>query len=223
MSRDDGKRLVAVWDLPTRACHWLAVALIAAAYATVRLGWMDWHARVGDALLAVLLFRVAWGIFGGETARFSRFLTPPRLAARHLAHLFRREPDTELGHNPAGAWMVIALLALMLGQTLSGLYVGNDIADEGPLTEIVSAPLANLIEAAHDRFLWDALPAAIALHIAAILVHAAIKRQDLVRPMFTGRKRLPLGARPPAFASATRAATVLAGSLAAATAIIRFL
>ena len=142
---------------------------------------------------------------------------------RHLAHLFRREPDTEAGHNPAGAWMVVVLLALMLGQTLSGLYVANDIADEGPLTEIVSAPLANLIEAAHDRFLWSALLAAITLHLVAISVYGAVKRQNLVRPMFTGRKRLPISARAPALAGAARAAIVAAGSLAAAAAIIRFL
>lgn len=223
MGAEDGERLIAVWDLPIRVCHWLAVALVAAAYATERLNWMDWHVRAGYALLAVLLFRVAWGFVGGETARFARFLAPPRLAARHLAHLFRRERDTEVGHNPAGGWMVVALLALMLGQTLSGLYVSNDIADEGPLTEIVSAPLANAIEAAHDRFLWDALLAAIVLHIAAILVYAAIKRHDLVRPVVTGRKRLRIGIRPPALAGAMRAVIVLAGSLAATAAVIRFL
>lgn len=223
MSGNDDERLVAVWDLPTRLCHWLAAALIAAAYATAQLNWMDWHARAGYALLAVLLFRLAWGVFGGETARFSRFLAPPRLAVRHLAHLFRRERDTEVGHNPAGGWMVVVLLALMLGQTLSGLYVSNDIADEGPLTEIVSAPLASFIEAAHDSFLWDALLAAMALHIAAIVIYGAVKRQNLVRPMVTGRKRLAAATRRPALGGATRAAIVLAGSLAATTAIIRFL
>ena len=77
-------RLVVAWDLPTRLFHWLTVALVAAAYATWRLNWMDWHALAGDALLALLLFRVVWGFVGSETARFVRFVASPRAAAHHL-------------------------------------------------------------------------------------------------------------------------------------------
>ena len=124
---------------PTRLFHWLVVALVAAAYATSKLNWMDWHARAGEALLALVLFRLLWGFFGSETARFSSFLAPPRVAAAASAHVFRREPDHQVGHNPAGGWMVLLLLALLLGETLSGLYVANDVADEGPLTEWVPA------------------------------------------------------------------------------------
>jgi cytochrome b len=223
MSRENGRRAVAVWDLPTRLFHWLAVVLILAAYGTARLNWMDWHAWAGYALLVILLFRLMWGVWGGETARFSSFLASPGAARRHLAHLFARERDNHVGHNPAGGWMVVALLALMLGQTLSGLYVANDIADEGPLTEIVSARAANLIEAAHDRFLWDTLLAAIALHLAAILFYAAVKRQNLARPMVTGIKLLPIDARTPRLRGAAPAILLLACGVAVAAAIVRFL
>ena len=98
---------------------------------------MDWHGRIGDALLALLLFRLLWGFFGSETARFSRFLTSPRMVVQHLKYALLREPDRQVGHNPAGGWMVLFLLALLLAETLTGLYVANDIADVGPLTEIV--------------------------------------------------------------------------------------
>jgi cytochrome b len=50
-----------------------------------------------------------------------------------------REPDRQIGHNPAGGWMVLLLLLLLLAETLTGLYVANDIADVGPLTEFVPA------------------------------------------------------------------------------------
>ncbi len=132
-------RGVIVWDLPTRAFHWLTVALVAAAYATWRLNWMDWHAWCGDALLALLLFRLVWGFVGSDTARFARFLASPRAAAHHIARLFTREPDTQVGHNPAGGWMVLLLLALLLGQTLTGIVDNNDVADAGPLTDIMPA------------------------------------------------------------------------------------
>ena len=78
----DASRVVRVWDAPTRLFHWLVVVLVAAAYATWRLNWMNWHGRVGEALLALLLFRLLWGFFGSETARFSRFVASPRLARR---------------------------------------------------------------------------------------------------------------------------------------------
>ena len=76
-------RKVLVWDAPTRLFHWLVVALVAVAYVTWRLNWMDWHALAGDALLALLIFRLLWGVLGSDTARFSRFLVPPRSAAQH--------------------------------------------------------------------------------------------------------------------------------------------
>ena len=61
----------------------------------------------------MLLFRLIWGFIGSDTARFSHFLKSPLAALRHLLHLARREPDTEAGHNAAGGWMVIVLLALL--------------------------------------------------------------------------------------------------------------
>ena len=215
-------RVVRVWDVPIRLVHWLIAALVAAAYATWRLNWMAWHGWIGDALLALLLFRLSWGFFGSETARFSRFLAPPRMVVQHLKHALLREPDRQIGHNPAGGWMVLVLLALLFAETLSGLYVANDIADVGPLTEVVPAPLANAIEAAH-AILWDALLAAIVLHVMAIAAYAAVKGQNLLRPMIIGTKVLPDGVRPPRFASAARAAVLLAGSAAAAALLANFI
>ncbi len=216
-------RKITVWDVPTRVFHWLAVLLVVAAYATARLNWADWHAYAGYALLAALLFRLLWGLFGSETARFSSFLVSPRAAARHLVHALGRERDLQVGHNPAGGWMVLLLLALMLGETLSGLYVGNDIAEEGPLSERVPPPVANLIQALHDRFVWDALLAAIAIHLLAILAYAAVKRHNLLLPMITGRKRLPPGTRPPPMKGSARAVALFACSVAAAIALVKFM
>jgi cytochrome b len=215
-------RKVLVWDAPTRLFHWLAACLVAAAYGTWRMNWMDWHAWIGDALLALLLFRLLWGILGSETARFSAFLARPRQVAHHLARTLRREPDRQIGHNPAGGWMVMLLLALMLGETLTGIYVNNDVADEGPLTELVAAPIANLITDLH-RILWQALVAAVALHLTAIVVYAVAKRQNLVLPMITGRKRLPEVIEQPRLAGLGRALLVFACGAAAAAALTNLL
>ncbi len=219
--------MISVWDLPTRLFHWITVALVLAAYVTWRLNWMNVHAEAGEGLLALLLFRVAWGVVGSDTARFALFVRSPREALRHLAHLFRREADTQIGHNPAGGWMVLLLLALLLGETLTGIVVNNDVADEGPLTELMPAWLANLITDPHQG-LWYALLAAIVLHLAAIAIYAAAKGPDLLRPMLTGRKQLATTAAPPSlvsprFVSIARACGVLAGSGVAAALITNFL
>ncbi len=217
-------RPVAVWDLPTRLFHWATAALVAALYATARLNRMDLHVLAGETLLALLIFRILWGFFGGQTARFARFASSPASALRHLAHLARPEPepDRTVGHNQAGAWMVFVLLFLLLGETLSGLYTNNDVANEGPFTEITPAPVANAITDLHT-ILWDALLAAIALHLLAILAYALLKRQNLVGPMITGTKRLPPDVPPPRFARPAIALLLAALSVIAATAIATFL
>jgi cytochrome b len=220
--RNGSERVVLVWDAPTRIFHWLVVVLVAAAYLTWQLNWMTWHAWAGETLLALLLFRLLWGLFGSETARFSHFVVAPRAAWRYLAHELRREPDRKVGHNPAGGWMVLLLLALLLGETLTGLYVANDVADEGPMTELTPAPIANAITALHTIF-WDMLLAAILLHVVAILVYAVAMRHNLVTPMITGRKTLPAGVSRPRIAGSARAILLLACSVLATAALVAFL
>jgi cytochrome b len=170
-------------------------------------------------LLALVLFRLMWGLFGSETARFARFLAAPRVAVRHLAHLLRAEPDTRAGHNPAGGWMVVLLLALLLAQALTGLYVNNDVADQGPLTAVAPAAVANLVTALHDTVLWDALLAAVALHVLAIVIYRLAKRHSLLLPMITGRKMLPQRVPAPRLASPVRALLLLACAAGAAAAL----
>jgi cytochrome b len=199
---------IRVWDAPTRLFHWLTAALVVVAYVTWRLNWMDWHAKAGDAVLTLVLFRLLWGFFGSDTARFSSFLAPPRAAVRYLTHALHREPDRAVGHNPAGGWMVLVLLALLFGETLTGLYVDNDVANDGPFTALTPAPVANAIATLHVLF-WDLLLAAIALHILAILLYAAAKGQNLVSPMIRGWKTLPAGVPQPRQAGPLRASLLL--------------
>ena len=222
MSAANGKRAILVWDAPTRLFHWLVVALVAAAYATERLNWMDLHAMAGDAVLVLVAFRLVWGFVGGETARFAGFVASPREAFRHLKKMLKREPDLQIGHNPAGGWMVLGMLALLLGETLTGLYALDDVAEVGPLTPYVPAPVANWIDATHST-LWDILLAAVALHVLAIATYALAKGQNLLTPMITGRKRLPAATSPPRMASLARAALAFCGGALIAAALITYI
>jgi cytochrome b len=98
-------RKVLVWDAPTRLFHWLTVVLVIAAYTTWRMNLMDWHAWTGDTLLALLLFRLLWGFFGSETARFSAFLASPRAARSNSLMGFVANPIAKSAIiQPAAGW-----------------------------------------------------------------------------------------------------------------------
>jgi cytochrome b len=203
-----------VWDLPTRLFHWAIVLLVVASYISVQLGNMRLHFLSGYAVLTLLLFRLAWGFAGSDTSRFSRFLKSPATAFRHLAQFSRQEPDDEIGHNAAGGWMVLILLGLLGLQVGTGLFSHHRTDSYAPLAHLVSPAASDQISWLHSWGFYVLL-AAIILHLAAILAYALVKRQNLVRPMITGRKRLLGNTRQPRMASPFLALglVVLAGCL----------
>jgi len=83
---DSRPRRVRVWDLPTRLFHWSLVASVAGLVVTGYIGgaMMYWHARLGYAVLALLLFRIVWGFVGGKWSRFTSFMYSPRRVVRYL-------------------------------------------------------------------------------------------------------------------------------------------
>ena len=202
-----------VWDAPTRLFHWAIVGLVFTSWLTQHEGWMGWHFDSGYALLTLLVFRLGWGFVGSETARFGHFLRAPWHALHHLRRLHRREADTTVGHNPAGGWMVVALLALLAFQVGTGLC-SNDQADTyGPFADALGQHLSDRLTALHALG-FTLIEIAVALHVAAIAIYALVKRHDLVRPMLTGQKRLPAEVPPPRLVSPWRAAALLAAAAA---------
>ncbi len=126
------------------------------------------------------------------------------MALRHLAQLSRREPDTEIGHNAAGGWMVLLMLALLAVQVGTGLCANDDALSEGPLVYYVGKQWSDSLSRIHG-INFTLIEIAISLHVLAILTYAVLKRHDLVRPMITGRKYLPTWITPPNHASPLRA------------------
>ena len=119
---------VRVWDLPTRLFHWSLVLTTAALIATAKAGGnaMEWHLRLGYVMLALLAFRVAWGLVGGRWSRFASFLYSPARLWRYLSG--KGSGAEDVGHSPLGALSVFALLALLLAQVASGLMSDDEIA-----------------------------------------------------------------------------------------------
>ena len=213
---------ILVWDAPTRWFHWLLALLVLAAYVTYRLSWIFWHVLAGEAVLALVLFRILWGFFGSETTRFASFMAAPGTALRYIAQIMRRDSPTRVGHNPAGGWMIVILLVLLLGETISGIFVNNDVAAVGPMSDVITDNGMNLMTDLH-RIFWDLLLAAIVVHLAAILFYAVVLRQNLLTPMITGRMRAPDALPPPRIAGWWRAAWLLGCAAVAAGVLANYL
>lgn len=212
---------VRIWDVPTRLFHWLLVLLIALSWVTQWRGWMQLHYLSGEAILALLLFRVAWGFVGSDTARFRFFLKSPVAALRHLMHLRRREPDIELGHNAAGGWMALGLLALLFAQAGTGLFSADDDAlIEGPLRHLVSKDLSDRLTSLH-QLVFDLIEVAIVLHILAIAVYLVLKGHNLARAMIYGDKDIPGAVVVPTIASSIKAIAIAVVAIAAVVILVR--
>ncbi|MBS0583868.1 MAG: cytochrome b/b6 domain-containing protein [Proteobacteria bacterium] len=184
------EKCVRVWDLPTRLFHWALVVLIALQFATAEFGFlsMQWHYRFGWATLALIVFRVLWGFAGSQTSRFADFVRGPRAVADYVRATFSATAPARIGHNPLGGWSVVAMLACVLVQALSGLFASDGIDEDGPFVDAVSNATVKLATKVHHLG-ESALLVLIVLHIVAVLLHRLLKHDDLVTPMITGRKR----------------------------------
>lgn len=181
------KRLV--WDLPTRLFHWLLALDILGLYLTASPGdpIIEWHFRLGYVALGLIAFRIIWGFIGPRHARFSTFLPGPGALFRYLRHFFDRSSPAAVGHNPAGALVVIVMLVMVGLQAVSGLFTSDDIVFSGPYAHAVSGETSSLMGAIHHKN-FSILQWIILLHICAVLFYLFYKRQNLIGAMFTGRK-----------------------------------
>ena len=178
-----------VWDLPVRLTHWLLVAALAGSYATHKAGieYFRYHVWCGYAVLVLATFRILWGVVGTRHARFASFVRAPRATFRYLFDLLRGEHPAHAGHNPLGAWMVVFLLAALLAQAVTGLFANDEIFNTGPLVGYVPETTSLALTSWHRR-IFDWILIAVLLHVAAVLAHRVLARQDLIGPMFSGRK-----------------------------------
>ena len=190
-------RRILVWDAPVRVFHWTLAALVVFSFTTGKIGggWMEWHLKSGYAILALLLFRVAWGFVGSDTARFSSFIRSPRVAVEYLRERLGGRHPAVLGHNPLGGWAVLAMLAVLAFQATTGLFADDEIATQGPLAVKVSNALVSRMSALHS---WNqyAVLALVALHLVAIAFYRLVWRVRLVPAMIHGHSELPEGAAP---------------------------
>jgi cytochrome b len=167
---------ILVWDLPTRAFHWLLALSFAGAYLTAESERLrNVHVALGYTMLGLVAFRLLWGLVGTRYARFASFAFGPRSVAAYLRSLLTRSPKRYVGHNPAGSWAIYALLALSVAAGATGYATYVDLG--GHWMEEVHELAAN------------ALLAVVIAHVAGVLLSSLLHRENLVRSMLTGYKR----------------------------------
>lgn len=210
-----------VWDLPTRLFHWLLAVTVTGSVVTATIGGsaMTWHFRLGLLAMALLLFRLAWGLVGGYWSRFVHFLYPPRTIVGYLRDPASAGAFAEVGHSPLGSLSVWALLGFVALQVATGLVADDEIATVGPLNHLVSGALAERATHWHKNPGEWIVITLLALHLLAVLFYATVRRKHLVRPMIDGDKWLPAHTPPSVDNLATRLLALLLAALCGAGAL----
>jgi cytochrome b len=190
------KHTVRVWDLPTRLFHWLLLAAVVGAVTTAKIGGnaMVWHGRFGAAVLALLAFRLLWGVVGGLWSRFVRFVPLPGTLVAYVRG--RGADGSEVGHNPLGALSVLAMLAILIAQVATGLVADDEISVQGPLNRFVETATGLAATGWHKGYGQWVIYGLVGLHVAAILFYRLFKKQDLIGPIVHGDKALHVAAQP---------------------------
>ena len=215
---------VRVWDLPTRAYHWLQAALVAGALITGFLApawWLGIHVWVGYGLIGLIVFRLVWGVLGSHYSRFSSFLYGPRTVLAHLRGLSAGRPAHTIGHTPLGSLMAFALIGVIATIGITGLLALGGMENQGPLAAFIGFPVGALSRRLHSLLAFG-LMLLIGLHLAGVFAESWLGKESLVRAMLTGTKRIaadriPAGllharARPALLISAGILALVALGS-----------
>ncbi|MGZ8173808.1 MULTISPECIES: cytochrome b/b6 domain-containing protein [Methylobacter] len=182
----NSQELVKVWDLPLRIFHWLLVAGFFIAYLTED-DLLTVHVWAGYLVTGLLAFRLVWGFIGNDYARFSNFLCSPAKSIAYIKDLLVLKTRRYIGHNPAGAAMIVLLLVSLLATVITGFAVYGADQAAGPLAAIGPAN-EKMWEEVHEFFANFTL-ILVVVHVAGVAIESYIHRENLARAMVHGFKK----------------------------------
>jgi cytochrome b len=142
--------LITVWDPLIRLFHWLLVGALVVSWVTQEEHY-DLHLQSGYTVLALVGFRILWGMIGSRHARFSDFIYSPTAISGYLHSLRKGHSKRFLGHNPAGGAMILMLLISLLTVTISGIALDGAENWSGPMAEMNLFRYKELILRIHVR------------------------------------------------------------------------
>ncbi|WP_020400147.1 cytochrome b/b6 domain-containing protein [Kordiimonas gwangyangensis] len=209
---------IKVWDGGTRLFHWVLVLLFAlSSYSAFqdKFGiYADIHVYSGVAILALVIWRVLWGLIGSETSRFSHFLRGPKATLDYAKGAMREAPYARVGHNPLGGLSVLLMLLLLAAQTVLGLYSTDAMLFSGPLADSIDSGFAEDLTEVHE-IIGFTLMGLVGVHILAIIAYGVRRKANLVGPMITGTREVNEGVSAPKIANPLLALVLFAAVAAA--------
>ena len=196
---------IRVWDPLVRVFHWTLVAAFAVAWLSAE--ELDTvHEWAGYVVAALVAFRLVWGLIGSRYARFVQFVKGPRATLAYLGDMTRGKERRYLGHNPAGAAMIVALLVMLTASAFTGWLLEEQgrVAMLPEMPQIVAPAFADADEYGeyeeggeggaigelHEVFANLTL-LLVVLHVAGVVLASVRHRENLARAMMTGEKRAP--------------------------------
>lgn len=203
--RDARLPTVRVWDPLVRVFHWSLVATFATAWLSAD-EVQPVHEFAGYTIAGLVAFRLIWGVVGSRHARFAQFVKGPRATLAYLGTLLRGSERRYLGHNPAGAAMIVALLLTLSGTAFTGWLMAEPArlamlpglpqivtpawADDGDEEDGGESEGEDLLEEVHET-LANLMLLLVALHLGGVVLASVRHRENLARAMLTGDKRAP--------------------------------
>ena len=170
------KQPIMVWDVPTRVFHWLLVLCFAGAWLSSESERLQMiHYAFGYSAVALVLFRLVWGLLGTKYARFTQFVKGPKEIACHLRNVLKGSQHETPGHNPAGGIVMLALMAGILLIGLTGYFTVKEF-------------LGGFMSEAHEAMASLVL-ALVIVHIAAALLMSVLQGENLIKAMMSGKKQ----------------------------------
>lgn len=176
---------VKVWDLPVRVFHWFLVAAFFVAYLSED-DFLGVHVWAGYAVIGLVFFRLVWGFVGNRYARFANFVCSPSRLFPYLMDTVHGKAKRYIGHNPAGAAMILLLLFNLLVTSGTGLAVYGAEQHAGPLADVVRGN-GEIWEEVHEIFA-NLTILLVGIHFLGVVFESWRHRENLVKSMFDGYK-----------------------------------
>jgi len=202
------QRKIRVWDPLIRGFHWGLVVAFSVAFVSAEQSGAV-HEISGYVVAGLVAIRLIWGFLGSRYARFTQFLKGPKATVRYLRDMVRGHERRYLGHNPAGAAMIVALLISLSGTAYTGWLMRDqtgltsslelpqivtpafaDEDDEARLRGVGRDKGAGVVAEAHET-LANLTLLLIAGHLAGVALASFRHRENLARAMVVGDKRGP--------------------------------
>ncbi|MFV1982566.1 MAG: cytochrome b/b6 domain-containing protein [Thiohalomonadales bacterium] len=185
MHRNDVK----VWDIIVRVFHWSLVTTFFICFITEDSSKL--HTYSGYLIILLIISRIIWGFIGSEYARFKSFIVAPRVVNLYLKDLVKNKNSRFIGHNPAGAAMIVVLISSILITCLTGVVLYGVEDHAGPLAFLFTQEdeyLEDIIEEIHEFFSYFSV-GLIVLHVTGVVIAGKQHNENLVKSMINGYKK----------------------------------